>query len=296
MKIILVGLDGTPGVDPLDPSKGSGARLAALAGLSPGAFLDRFDRIDLFPPGGGDRPWEAVLEILPVLRGRRVVALGRVVADALGVGPDWFRWRRCSRFVGCAMPHPSGLSHWWNDPSNVDTARVFMEGLLRPCVHVEGPDGSGKSTLVDSIVAATGLRKIPTDDPPSSWEECLSRVGKRLDPGIVCDRSSGLISELVYGPVLRGSTIVDEEEIWWVVRSIVHAVKFVYCRPPEFALSLEFRTGESPSHVSQVKSNLGRLSRRYDEVFERLYREGAQVIRYDRMSGQTPSEVIRCVE
>ena len=296
MDTVVVGLSpgGSPG-GPLDPSGRSGGRLAGLAGLGPEEFKGRFARTNLRPLanlGRSDR--ELAENLLPLLRGKRVLALGRSVAGAIGVKGPWFEWSLCKGFVGAAMPHPSGLSRWWNYPDNRRTAGEFMRRSTRPCVHVEGPDGSGKSTLVPELAGIMGLDVVPTDDPPRSWDECLRRIERRVSPSLVCDRSSGLVSELVYGPVLRGGTIVDEEVVWSVVRSVVHAVVFVYCRPPDDAIRPTFRDGEDPGHAKGVLEKSDPLRRRYDEVMSRLSGMGARVVRYDR-TRQTVEEVARCV-
>lgn len=298
MKIILVGLAGVSGLTPLDPSRGSGARLLQAFGLAPGAFLERFTRVNLYPTeealqaGTGDS--ETVRNLLPLLSGRRVVALGRRVAEALDLSRLWFEWTHDQGFVGAAMPHPSGLSCWWNDPVNSERANQFMKSLLKPCIHVEGPDGSGKSTLAASLSTQFDLRLVPTDGPPSGWDECLVRIGQRLAPGIICDRSSGLISELVYGPVIRGGFVIEEETIWSVVKSLIHAVTFIICRPPH--LDPNIRVGEDLQHAEAVNDNLDALSERYDEVFEQLENLGAKVVEYDRTRSHSLRGVLACAE
>lgn len=304
MRTVFVGID--PGErdgessTPLDPTWPSGARLAKLIGLSHPEFVRRFDRVNLHPsPGTSEKEdRRAASNLLPLLRGRRVVALGLRVAEAIGTPSTWFGWSLVRAegddgFVGTTVPHPSGLSRWWNSSDNVGLAREFLSHLVLPCVHVEGTDGSGKTTLVKDVPEE--WTRMPTEDPPMTWEECLSRIGKRLFPGMVCDRSSGLVSELVYGPVLRGRTIVREEVLWNVVRSVAGAIKFVYCRPDELDIRPSFRKGEDPKHVELVKSRGRLLLARYDEVVARMERTGCQVVRYDRSPGRI-QEIFRCAE
>ncbi len=301
MRTVIVGIDpGGNGPEPLDPAFGSGGRLARLAGLGPGEFLRSFDRANLYSSPGERTPEDdlrAGANLLPVLRGRRVVALGRRARSALGIdqGSAWFEWSPApGGFVASSMPHPSGLSRWWNDPANVSLASSFLRGLLRPTVHVEGVDGSGKTTLAPELARLLGCEVVPTDGPALDWDECLGRVRRRLAPGLVCDRSSGLVSELVYGPVLRGGTVAPEGEMWSVVRSLLGVVTFVYCRPPDDSMRPTFRPGESPDHVAGVRARLRDLSARYDMVVSRLSREGARVLRYD-WTMQTPEGLASCV-
>ena len=295
MRPILVGLDpGRNGPEPLSPYSPSGWRLARYAGMTREEFQTAFDRVNLYPcitnPVYDDR---AAQNLLPLLRGRRVVALGRRVSKILGFAAS-MEWFVQYGYVGTSFPHPSGRSHWWNDTANVVDAERFLGDLRRPCIHVEGPDGSGKSTLVDQLGLLLKCTKMRTQDPPRSWGECLRRINQRVAPGLVCDRSSGLISELVYGPVLRGGTVAPESVVWDVVQSLVHAVVFVYCRPGQKSLQPTFRRGEDPLHVRAVTRKSRALVEQYDRVMAKLSSMGARVIRYD-WTYQSPEEVARCV-
>jgi len=266
--------------------------------MDPDAFRDAFDRVNLHHHTLlSAAKWDAwaVRNLTPILRGRRVIALGRRVGDALRTPDIWMTWSLWNgEFIGATLPHPSGLNRWWNDSYHVTLARGFLKQVTRPCVHVEGPDGSGKSTLVHPMSELTGLRIVPPEDPPGSWDECLARISRRILPGLLCDRSSGLVSELVYGPVVRGRTITDEDMVWKVARAVSHAVVYIYCRPPRESMQPLFRDEEDPDHVSAVREKFDDLVDRYDEVMARLSLEGARVIRYD-WTQTTVEEVTSCV-
>lgn len=299
MNTVIVGIDpGTAGRGPLDPDFPSGRRLSEAAGLAADEFRLRFDRVNLYPfPGERTREEQqgARENLLPILRGRRVIILGQHVQKSLGVWGEKMAWIRGDGFVYASVPHPSGLSRWWNDPDNLDMFRRFMKRSLRPCIHVEGVDGSGKTTLAEQLAKDLDLHLVPTDDPPRSWDECLKRIQRRVGTGVVCDRSSGLISELVYGPVLRGGTITDEADLWAAVRSVLHAVTFVYCRPPLAYVQPTFRPEEDPVHVEGVKKRGYDLLVRYDRVMEEVSRIGGRVIRHD-WTNPTLGGIKRCVE
>ncbi len=276
---MIVGVEpGRLGGVPLSTCGASGPRLARLMGLTAVQYEERFDRVNLHATTGGHDDRAAATNLGCILRGRRVLALGKRVCRVLDIR-ERFRWTLARGFVAAGMPHPSGRGRWWNDPGNRRTAAEFLSRVWLPCVHVEGCDGSGKSTLVSRLAAATGLSAAATEDPPCSWDECLRRIGRRLDPGTLCDRSSGLVSELVYGPVLRGKTVAPEDELWSVVRSVVGVVTFVYCRTGNPRPGR--RPGESLDHIRSVEQNLERLRARYDEVFERMEADGARVLRFD---------------
>lgn len=300
MRPVLIGINPnqTAGDEPLSPNNPSGRRLADLCGMDPDTFRDAFDRVNLhyhtlLPVARWDV--SAARNLAPILRGRRVIALGRRVGDVLETPDSWMTWSLWNGgFVGATLPHPSGLNRWWNDPANVIAASNFLTKVTRPCVHVEGTDGSGKSTLISQLSELTGFPSTKCYNPPKSWEECLDRISKITAPGLLCDRSSGLISELVYGPVLRGRTLMDEDVMWRITRSLSHAVVYVYCRPPRTLLMPSFRNEEDPDHVAGVLDRQDDLVDRYDEVMARLSREGARVIWYDR-SRTTVKEIAACI-
>ncbi len=112
----------------------------------------------------------AAWELFPALVGRRGVLLGRGVADAFrlgGSGRDGrralFEWRfvcrrevRCrasgdllrrtldswparepapswaarERFLAAMVPHPSGVSHWWDEREHREAAERFLRGVV----------------------------------------------------------------------------------------------------------------------------------------------------------------------
>ncbi len=122
----------TVGLPPL--SGRSGGRMAALLG---GDFRERMRVVNLlgFWPGRrggkGDRfpHYEAAFRARLLRPGahRAVLLLGRGVARCFGAaGWPFLEWRRLGSAPAAVVPHPSGVSHWWNDPGNRAAARAFL--------------------------------------------------------------------------------------------------------------------------------------------------------------------------
>ena len=296
-------------LEPLSPDYPSGRRLSQMCGVTPDEFRKSFCRINLYDsPLGGNDDEEAADRIAPYIDSRRVIALGGRVSKALKLPNEFFNWTlgyldptdesggEGARFVGTSCPHPSGRNLWWNEEDNVELARGFFRGVLRPCVHVEGPDGAGKSLLVDRISKNVDLRLVGTEGPPSSWTECVKRVRARVTPGIICDRSSGLISEMIYGPVIRGRTLGPMYVMRELLLSLKHVVQFIYCRPPLDAIRHVPREGEDPTHISAVEVKMVSLLSAYDRMFEWMEECGMGVIRYDWTSDNEEEVIKKCVE
>ena len=141
MKVVIIGQAPSRVSDPREPLSGrSGARLAALCGITLPEFLDRFDRrnlLDAWPgkAGKGDvfvgRGEARLLAdgLRAALAGRPIVLLGANLAAAFRSTEPAFRFSP-SRIAW--SPHPSGISRWWNDPANEERARRFWRSLVSP--------------------------------------------------------------------------------------------------------------------------------------------------------------------
>jgi len=138
MRALIVGQAPSRDSDPAEPFSGaSGARLAALCGLTHAEFLSAFARVNLLSafPGKASKgdlfplaeACEAFEDLLPRCRGREVVLLGRKVARVAGLDAPPFSW--VARRAWCQ--HPSGINIWWNEERNVRAARRFWRDLIR---------------------------------------------------------------------------------------------------------------------------------------------------------------------
>ena len=117
----------------------AGRRLEKIAGLDLHAAFELSNLVERFPGrldlGKGDRfPAAEARERVKRLfvAGRRVILTGRGVAAAWGMADAPFlRWRNARGAKVSVLPHPSGLNHWYNDPSNRRKVRRFLRKWAR---------------------------------------------------------------------------------------------------------------------------------------------------------------------
>jgi hypothetical protein len=150
-------------------------------------------------------------------------------------------------------------------------------------IIAEGMDNSGKTTLVQEIIKATGARLVPSLGKPNA-EQAQERMRELLNDtdAKVYDRFVAFSDE-VYGRVLRRGNILDPEA-WQCINRVMRAGALViYCRPPTDQI-LDF--GERPQMKGVVEFG-PRLIRRYDNMFDTIGEMGyeSQIIRYDWTEG-----------
>lgn len=128
-------------------------------------------------------------------------------------------------------------------------------------IIVEGPDGAGKSTLVNSL--ADRLRYIVhrNSGPPKDVEALHERINKyrSLPHWTICDRHAGL-SELIYGPIIRGTRIAFNPS------AILPGKVLIYCRPPLETLmaSHVIKESDPPDHAQKVTERIKAIVEAYD--------------------------------
>lgn len=130
----------SPGMPPF--AGRSGAYLARLLGMPHGAFLLRFEPVNLLGAHPGRRAKGRLVGEAGMaaaagrldLSGRVAVLCGRRVAAAFGLrGVGWFEPLALGRgeAAAWAVPHPSGIVQWWNDAANRNAARRLLCLALR---------------------------------------------------------------------------------------------------------------------------------------------------------------------
>jgi len=107
-------------------------------------------------------------------------------------------------------------------------------------IIVEGPDGAGKTTLIKSIVEATGFPIAPrvVAQDTTAMVDLQSWVDDNLEQGfqkVIFDRHR-LISETIYGPILRHEQEPGFNEMKWLAPRMKRFYELkpiiIYCLPP----------------------------------------------------------------
>lgn len=97
-------------------------------------------------------------------------------------------------------------------------------------VILEGPDGSGKTTLAKAIVEASGATyfhaSAPERHPLIEYTEPLASPGD-----YVCDR--WLVGEMIYGPIYRGKSGLSQTQYAAVAEFLAErGAVLVHCNGP----------------------------------------------------------------
>ena len=106
-------------------------------------------------------------------------------------------------------------------------------------IIIEGPDGSGKTTLAEQLSRQTGYRMIHRSQPKSEEEKKLM-MGEYLqliknNKNVIFDRC--WYSEMAYGPVMRDASVIRYPEMYELERMLAkNGALIIYCTGSEAAL------------------------------------------------------------
>lgn len=161
---------------------------------------------------------------------------------------------------------------------------------------IEGPDGAGKSTLVNALKRADdSITTVHPGKPPTNYESLLSMLNEQMTnlpkDTFVYDRVS-CISEWVYRP-FRLDLKADEENEVAVYFSLLEAQMLmtlhlnwtiIYCRPNHDAIlrnCLQFTEHDTEETQQVVRKHILEVIRSYDATMDRLRAFGCTVINFD---------------
>jgi thymidylate kinase len=105
-------------------------------------------------------------------------------------------------------------------------------------IILEGPDGSGKTTLANKIKDQTGFmllhRSHQTD---SNAESLFDEYAQVIKAGKNCIMDRGWYSEMVYGPVMRGGSAITYPQMYELERMLAkNGALIIHCTAPEATL------------------------------------------------------------
>jgi thymidylate kinase len=149
-------------------------------------------------------------------------------------------------------------------------------------IIVEGPDNTGKTTLKNRLMKVFPLTdKGHSGGPPKTvqeWEDRMYRLlldkTRQETLTFIVDRF--FYSEIVYGKVLRGSTIVPQRNMDILEDLLMeHDPMIIYCRRPVHRIK---ETLSERDQLEGVNENIARICREYDTMF------GSRILQFrDRM-------------
>ena len=141
-------------------------------------------------------------------------------------------------------------------------------------IIVEGPDNSGKSTLISKLVEELGLTLLdrphgPPKDPTELRKRIKTLENHYNNKKAIIDRHP-LIGESIYGPILRNRNMLNEIQDYPELRRTFWSSDFfiIYCRPPmDKIMNMEthqVKDYDTPEHLKALKRNVVRIVDSYD--------------------------------
>lgn len=134
---------------------------------------------------------------------------------------------------------------------------------------IEGPDGSGKTTLAEQLSRQTGW-PIEHRSKPETPEEKERMMGEYIQlvkssRNVILDRC--WYSEMVYGPVMRDQAYIDYPQMYELERQLAkHGAVIIYCTGPKAALWMR-ATRRGEDYITS-RENFNAICDTYDKLME----------------------------
>lgn len=158
-------------------------------------------------------------------------------------------------------------------------------------IVVEGVDASGKSTLLENarldikkryfVIARHSQRPYVLSDA-LHFMRATKYASDLCALDLICDRHP-LISEPIYGPLLRGGHLFESHGEYCEPEARAgyfadNVERIIYCRPPDHII--EENLGRLPQ-LAGIKEKIWELLDAYDKEMAELMKCGIPVIVYD---------------
>lgn len=149
-------------------------------------------------------------------------------------------------------------------------------------IIIEGMDGSGKTTLAQKLSYRMGnvpIKRFVTSGGPTNWDLLVRKAKAALQdlhdqvtqnrrPAVIYDRFP-LISEAVYGSILRGRNHFGDEWLALIERLLALDPIVIYCRPMITSILQNIRE-TAHGQMDGVVSKAPKLISAYDELMSWL--------------------------
>ena len=135
-------------------------------------------------------------------------------------------------------------------------------------IIIEGPDGSGKTTLANTISRQTGYPVIHRSQPKTEEEKKLM-MQEYVDTikrgtNAIFDRC--WYSEMVYGPIMRDASVISYPEMYELERMLAkHGAIVIHCTDkPEVLWRRATRRGED--YITNVDTHVD-ICKGFEQLF-----------------------------
>ncbi len=168
-------------------------------------------------------------------------------------------------------------------------------------VIVEGPDGAGKTTLIENVLVpagyVNGFHNGVYISPQKAYEAYASqgRSIQDLREGVCFDRSH--ISQAIYGPIMRGERFEDYASEHWAIdyRFCELRAVVVVCRGEHTMRNWEFNNRHKNEYVTK-REQMEAIVEGYDHNISLYTKLPCISYSYETWDIETHTSIINTIE